>query len=134
MNILPDVYQLLAAGLREDPLLCLAQMVSYFDPFWSDTWDGVDDDGSLSEALHITRDYFPDIYALAVDALHHGAAYDDLDRLICAEISRRGIPLDSLEEMGYGIPMPGYGAVLYEPEFYPHHPDILSNYGRVWYR
>ena len=126
MNTSTDVYQFLAAGLRDDPLLCLAQAVAWLDPFWSDTWDDdVDDDGSLSQALHITRDYFPDIYAQVVDALHHGAAYDDLDRLICAEISRRGIPLDSLEEMGYGIPMPAYGAALYDPDFYTHHPDVV---------
>ena len=96
------------------------------DPFWADTWDDdADDDGSLSQALRITRDYFPDIYAQVVDALHHGAVYDDLDRLVCAEISRRGIPLDSLEEMGWGVPMPGYGAALYDAEFYAHHPDVV---------
>ncbi len=126
MNTLPDVYEFLAAGLRNDPLLCLAQAVSWLDPFWADIWDDdADDDGSLSQALRITRDYFPDIYAQVVDALHHGAVYDDLDRLVCAEISRRGIPLDSLEEMGWGIPMPAYGATLYDADFYAHHPDVV---------
>jgi hypothetical protein len=126
VSALPDVYQFLAAGLRDDPLLCLAQAVSWFDPLWSDTEaDDTGDDGSLSLALHVCRDFFPSIYAQVVDVLHHGATYDDLDRLICAEISRQGIPLDSLEEMGYGIPMPAYGAALNDPEFYSHHPDVL---------
>ncbi len=126
MNELTNVYQFLAAGLREDPLLCLAQTVSWLDPFWSDTEQGAfADDGSLRLALHVCRDFFPGIYAQVVEALHHGAAYDDLDRLICAEISRRGIPLDSLEEMGYGVPMPAYGAALHDPEFYTQHPDIM---------
>lgn len=126
MNELTNVYQFLAAGLRDDPLLCLAQAVSCLDPFWSDAEpDAFDDDGSLRLALHVCRDFFPDIYAQVVETLHHGAAYDDLDRLICAEISRRGIPLDSLEEMGYGIPMPAYGAVLSDPEFYTHHPEVM---------
>jgi len=126
MNELTNVYQFLAAGLRDDPLLCLAQTVSWLDPFWSDDDpDDFDDDGSLRLALHVCRDFFPDLYAQVVEALHHGAAYDDLDRLICTEITRRGIPLDSLEEMGYGVPMPAYGAALYDPEFYTHHPDVV---------
>jgi hypothetical protein len=127
MSDLPDVYQFLAVGLRNDPLLCLAQTVSWLDPFWSDTWeDDTDDDGSFSFALHVCRDLFPDIYAQVVEALHHGAAYDALDRLICAEISQKGIPLDSLEGMGYGVPLPAYGAILYDPEFYVSHPDVVS--------
>jgi hypothetical protein len=126
MNELPDVYQFLAIGLCGDPLLCLAQAVSWLDPFWSDAEpDEFDDDGSLRLAVHVCRDFFPDLYAQVVESLHHGAAYDDLDRLICAEISRRGIPLDSLEEMGYGVPMPAYGAALHEPEFYAQHPDVV---------
>lgn len=126
MTTLLDVYQFLAAGLQDDSLLCLAQAVSWFDPFWSDTEaDDTDDDGSLSLALHVCRDFFPGVYAQVVDALHHGAAYDDLDRLICAEISRQGIPLDNLDEMGYGIPMPAFGTVLSDPDFYTHHPDVL---------
>lgn len=126
MITLPDVYQFLAAGMRDDPLLCLAQAISWFDPFWSDTEaDDTDDDGSLSLALHICRDFFPGVYAQVVDVLHHGATYDDLDRLICAEISRQGIPLDSLEGMGYGVPMPAYGTTLSDPDFYAHHPDVL---------
>jgi hypothetical protein len=126
MNDLLSTYSLLAAGLRDDPLLCLAQAVSWFDPFWTGlSDDDFNADGLLAEALDITRRDFPDIYALAVDAFHHGAAYDDLDRLICAGISRLGIPLDSLEEMGYGIPMPAYGAALHDLDFYTQHPDIV---------
>jgi hypothetical protein len=126
MNELTNVHQFLAAGLHDDPLLCLAQAVSWLDPFWSDDEpDDFEDDGSFHLALHLCRDFFPDVYAQVVEVLHHGAAYDDLDRLICAEISRRGIPLDSLEGMAYGVPLPAYGAALHDPEFYSHHPDVV---------
>lgn len=126
MNELPNVYQFLAAGLSADPLLCLAQAVSWLDPFWSDDEpDDYDDDGILRVALHLCRTCLPEIYAQAVEALHQGAEYDDLDRLICTEISALGIPLDCIEGMGYGIPIPAYGAVLHDPEFYTHHPDIV---------
>ncbi len=125
MNNLLLTYQFLAAELRNDPLLCLAQAVSWFDPFWSKSEEDDTDDDTLNLSLCICRNFFPGIYAQVVDALHHGATYDDLDHLICAEISQQGIPLDSLEEMGYGIPMPAFGTSLSDPDFYTHHPDIL---------
>jgi hypothetical protein len=126
MTSIREVYSFLAAGLHDDPLLCLAQAVAWLDPFWSGLPDDhFNDDGLLAEALDVTRNLFPGTYALAVEALHRGATYDDLDRLICAEISGQGIPLESLEEMGYGIPMPAYGAALHDPDFYNHHPDVL---------
>lgn len=126
MNELPDVHQFLAAGLRADPLLCLAQAVCWLDPFWSDDEpDDYDDDGMLRVALQLCRTCLPGIYAQAVNALHQGAGYDDLDRLICAEISAIGIPLDSIEGIGYGIPMSAYGATLHDADFYTYHPDVV---------
>lgn len=126
MTTLTDVHRFLAAGLRHDPLLCLAQAVAWLDPFWQGLDDDVYyDDDPLAAALDITRSAFPGIYAQAVNALHHGTEYDDLDRLICAEISALGIPLDSIEGMGFGIPLPAYGTVLHDPDFYAHYPDIV---------
>lgn len=126
MTTLTDVHCFLAAGLRDDPLLCLAQAVACFDPFWQGIADDeIIYDDPLAAALDITRGSFPGVYALAVDALHHGATYDDLDRLICAEISALGIPLDCIETMNFGIPLPAYGAELHKPDFYAYHPDVL---------
>ncbi|MCL4237661.1 MAG: hypothetical protein KJ047_05390 [Anaerolineae bacterium] len=126
MTTLTEVHSFLAASLRDDPLLCLAQVVARFDPLWNGLPDDeFNDDGSLAAALDVTRDVFPDIYALAVDALHHSAGYDDLDTLICAEISARGIPLDCIETVGYGIPLPAYGTLLHDPDFYTYHPDVV---------
>jgi hypothetical protein len=53
-----------------------------------------------------------------VEAVRRGASYAELDHLICGAITERGIPLDNLEWIGFGIPMPAYGAVLEDPDFY----------------
>lgn len=126
MTTLTDVQSFLAAGLRDDPLLCLAHAVAWLDPFWDGPPDDAfDDDGTLVVALDVVRDCFPGVYALAVEALHRGAAYDELDRLICAEVSALGIPLDGMESLSYGIPLPAYGALLHEPDFYAEHSDVV---------
>ncbi len=125
MSTLPEVYQFLAAGLRADPLLCLAQAVSLFDPVRVDDDDDYTEDGVLNQALRICRHSLPDIYTQAVAALHHGADYGDLNNLICSELLTLGLPLDGLEEMGYGIPLPAYGVELSEPEFYSSNPEVL---------
>ena len=123
MNTLLQTHQFLANALQANPLLCLAHTVSVLDPFWRD--DDLDENNVLTSALRITRDAFPDIYALAVDALRQGKAEDEMDRLLCAEVSKKGIPLDTVEAMDYGIPLPAYGVVLSEPEFYSQHPNVL---------
>jgi hypothetical protein len=129
MNDLLQTYTLLAAGLRDDPLLCLANAVAWLDPLWQEADDDgdvpQDEDGALAIALHVTRTAFPDVYAQAVDRLRQGASYADLDRLICGAISERRIPVDDLECIGFGIPLPAYGVALDDPDFYTTHPDTL---------
>lgn len=129
MNDLVQTYTLMAAGLREDPLLCLANAVTWLDPLWQeadDVWDlPEDEEGTLAVALRVTRTAFPDVYVQAVDLLRQRASYADLDRLICGAISERGIPLDDLEWIGFGVPLPAYGVVLEDPDFYTSHPDAI---------
>ena len=125
MSQLSAVYQLLAAGLREDSVLCLAHAAVWLDPFRAG-WPGDEfEDDSLEAALEVLRSAFPDIYALVVNAAHHGAGYDELERLICTEVSAQGIPLDSLESMSYGIPLPAYGVVLHDPDFYTDYANLI---------
>ena len=126
MNRLLDAYVFLTAGLRADPLTCLANAVCWLDPLWGDDWDAADDDdGALSTALHVTRTAFPDLYVQAVELLRQGATNADLDRLICQGITQRGIPVDGLDWIGYGIPLPAYGVVLDDPDFYTTHPELI---------
>lgn len=127
MNSLTSVFDQLAVALTADPLLLLASAVAAFDPFWN-AFDGEDidyDTDPLHIALQVTRGAFPDIYAEAVEQLRIGATYQELDRLLCTAISAKGIPLDDLEAIGWGIPLHAVGVDLADPEFYSVHSDLL---------
>lgn len=129
MNNLLQTYTLLAAGLRADTQFCLASAVVWLDPMWQDAdedWDVPhDEDGTIGVALTVTRKAFPDIYSQAVEAIRQGASYTDIDRLICDGITERGIPLDNLEWIGFGVPMPAYGVELNDSDFYTTHSEVI---------
>lgn len=127
MNELLQTYTFLNQAMHNDPLLCLAHSVAWLDPLWRGYNDDFeyDEDGILSAALVVTRQSFPDLYVDAVDKIRQGASYAAVDQLICEGISATGIPLDNLEHLPYGIPLPAYGVMLDDPEFYALHPDIL---------
>lgn len=127
MNPLTNLFDHLAVALMADPLLLLASTVAAFDPFWNDFHEeDIDYDADpLHIALQVTRSAFPDIYAEAVERLRAGANYQELDRLLCKAISAKGIPLDDLETIGWGIPLHAVGVNLEDPEFYAVHSDLL---------
>ncbi len=128
MTTLLQVQQLLVTGMNTDPLLCLANTVAWLDPFWdefTDEDDYYEGEGSLSLALWVVRDSFPEIYVQVMECLRSGGSWQDIERLVCSEIEKLGIPLESLEWMGYGIPLPAYGVSLEAPEFYQSHPDVI---------
>jgi len=127
MNDLIDSYNLIAVAMTADPLLLLASAVAAFDPFWAD-FDEADidyDTDPLTIALQVTRGAFPDIYAEAVERLRADAPYGEMDRLLCKAISAKGIPLDDLDTIGWGVPMTAVGVDLEDPEFYAVHTDLL---------
>lgn len=127
MNALAEMYVQLGVALTSDPLLLLASAVAAFDPFWN-AFDAEDidyDTDPLNIALQVTRGAFPDIYAQAVERLRAGASYADLDRLLCKAITAKGIPLDDLDSIGWGIPLNAVGVDLEDPEFYAVHSDLL---------
>lgn len=129
MNELLQTYALLANGLRADFQLCLASAVVWLDPMWQDAEDDThiphNEDGVLGIALSIIRSAFPDIYVQVVEAIRRGASYADLDHLICCSITEQGIPLDHLEWIGYGVPMPAYGVDFHDADFYMTHPEVI---------
>ena len=127
MNPLAELYQQLALSLTVDPLLLLASVVAAFDPFWAD-FDDTDIDyetDPLTIALQVIRGAFPDIYAEAIERLRAGTPFAEMDRLLCQAISAKGIPLDDLETIGWGIPLNAVGVDLEDPEFYAVHSDLL---------
>lgn len=134
MNALEDVYRYLNGAIQNDSVLCLAQATCWLDPLWrghdEDFYE--DTDGFLSAALVVTRQSFPDLYVDAIDKLRQGASYSVIDQLICGGISQTGIPLDDLEYVLYGIPLPAYGVVLEDPEFYVDYKEaapVLAVFG-----
>jgi hypothetical protein len=127
MNELLDTFGLLAAAMLDDPLLALANAVAWLDPLWEMSDDDVYDEGDgVGMALCITRSAFPDIYAGAVERIRSGASEKELDSFICGAISLRGIPLDNLEFLGYGIPLTAIGIELSDPDLYAARPDLLA--------
>lgn len=128
MNELLQTYDFLNQAMHADSLLCLAHAVVWLDPLWrgyEDDFD-IDPDGILNAALVVTRQSFPDLYVDAVEQLRQDASYAAIDLLICEGITATGIPLDNLEHLPYGIPLPAYGVVLDDPEFYSQHADVQT--------
>lgn len=119
----------LAIATNTDPVLCLAHATSWLDPLWRDDEDDwtmpQDEEGMLYIALRALRRAFPDIYFDALLAIRRGATYRRLDHLICDAVQKQGIPLEGIEWVGFGIPMPAYGAVLDDPDFYTSYPETL---------
>lgn len=127
MNTLTEMYDQLAVALTGDPLLLLASAVATFDPFWS-TFDEDDidyEDDPLYIALAVTRSAFPDIYAEAVEQMRSNTPRQDMDRTICQAITAKGIPMDDLEVMSWGVPLNAIGVDVEDPEFYAVHNVAL---------
>lgn len=128
MTELLHLQELLVTGMNTDSVLCLANLVAWLDPFWDDFIEEEDDyagDGGLGLALRVVRNSFPTIYVQVIQQLRDGCSWDEIDRFVCREIEKLGIPLENLEWMGYGIPLPSYGVRLEEPDFYQSHADLI---------
>lgn len=128
MNDLFVLQTALAGAINTDSMLCLAHAAAWLDPLRSDSNDmdmPESEDDTVFVALHILRRAFPDIYFDALQAIRHDASYQQLDHLICEAVQAQGIPLENLEWIGWGIPLPAYGAVLDDADFYTSHPDVI---------
>ena len=128
MTELLQLQELLVTGMNTDPMLCLANVIAWLDPFWDDFTDEDDDyagDDGLGLAVRVLRNSFPTIYVQVIEQLRDGCSWDEIDRFVCREIEKLGIPLENLDWMGYGIPLPSYGVRLEEPDFYQSHADLI---------
>ena len=125
MNTLLETYAGLATAMLDDPFLALANAVAWLDPLWQmPDEDGYEAGEDAELALYTLRSIFPEIYVGAVEQIRADVTYAQLDSFICRAVEQRGIPLDSLECIPYGIPLPAYGVELAEPDFYTSHPDL----------
>jgi hypothetical protein len=128
MNDLLQTYSYLNEAMQSDSLLCLANAVAWLDPVWFEDGDPDDLDDEhdiIGTALRVMRRAFPDIYIDAVERIRAEATYNEIDNLICGAVSAKGIPLDNLEFISYGIPMDAFGVELESAEFYTEHPDLV---------
>jgi hypothetical protein len=142
MNLLAQSQAFLHMALLNDPLHQLACLTVLLDPLWigisdadeldpneQDYYEGND---PIQQALLVTRECFPEIYVEAVSALHRGVSRHDLDSLLCKGFGEAGIPMENLELVWYGIPLPAYGSQLSEPDFYTQFPQaeaVLKCFG-----
>ena len=128
-NILLQTSAYLARQLQADPRLALAITTAWLDPLWCVSeadWDIPEDNETmLMVALFVLRPLFPDIYVQALESMRSGDGYHTTERLICAALYDLGIPLDDLQWMAWGIPMPAYGTTLTNPDFYEAQPDLV---------
>lgn len=81
-------------------------------------------DCPLWHGLSVARMCFPTLYAQAVLAWQAGTPYAALESLLCDGISTYGIPIDDLDMLAYGIPLPAYGVSEEEP-FHDTARDIM---------
>ena len=128
MNDLQQTYNFLTKQMASDPVLNLASAVVWLDPIWfedADPDDFDDEQDVVGMALRVLRKAFPEIYIDAMERIRAGATYHEIDSLICAAVNEKGIPLDNLEFLGYGIPMDAFGVELECAEFYDEHPDLV---------
>lgn len=125
MNAVVDLYSLLNEAVHTDPVLLLANAVTWLDPLWQDSLDEAEGENVLHTALLITRAVFPKIYAGAIEQLRSGVTPAAVDHFICDAITEKGIPLDDLEYMSFGIPTPGMGVVLEDPDLYTQRPEVV---------
>jgi hypothetical protein len=126
MNAITEMYDQLALALTGDVQLLLASAVAALDPFWNQFEDEIEyESDPLYIALNVMRRAFPDIYADAVERLRCGASFAELDTLLCQTITAKGIPLDSLDVISYGIPLNSCGVDLEDPDFYSVHTPVL---------
>ena len=130
----------LAAAVDADPVLRLAHAAAWLDPLMGVIDDedieaaayGEDPDAAVTMALHVTRRNFPDVYIDTLDALRTGQSYNAIDTLVCTALNQKGIPLESLDWLSWGIPLPAYGVELDDPDFWTTHPDaapVLACFG-----
>jgi len=131
VNTLTSLHAHLADALQSDPLHQLALLVATFDPFWQAADEetmhlAFEEDDGLMQAWLITRQAFPDLYADLVLAQAAGASSTVIQHQIHDGFAARGLPLDSLDMLGGGIPLTAYGVCLEEPTLYQDYPELIG--------
>lgn len=133
---LQDASRLLVRGMKQDATLSLALVAAWLDPLWFSKVDPIDDlagnegdEGALTLfALGVARTCSPLLYVEAVQGLRSGWTFTQFEAAFCAGFRRefRFLPLSSIEEMIYGVPLDFSGLEQTGPEFASQHPDLAA--------
>ncbi len=129
MNTLIETLSGLTEVTHAHPRLLLANTVAWLDPVGPvDELDEPQyDHGMGIYALAVVRKVFPDIYAKALEMMEH-FSLDHITAEICTEITQKGIPVDGIEFLMYGIPIPAYGFDT-DLSIYPNLHPVLQALG-----
>jgi hypothetical protein len=131
MNDLLRLQQHLLQALGTDARAHLIRLHLLLDPLRLLPVAEDNPDEPLYVALHVVRDCFPDIYLQAIQALHVPHAQDWIETLICQQVSRCGIQLESLDQLEMGIPLPAYGCPLAEDNFAQDYPAVAELFNEL---
>jgi hypothetical protein len=132
MNTLLQLQQALTQALHADPLYQLVLLTVMLDPLWQHDPDEFEyGEGDVQQALLIARRVFPDLYTDGVLALQQGMTTTELERWLCRGFGERGIPVEDIAWLGYGIPLIAGGVSLHDPELYENEDfaTVLSWFG-----
>ncbi len=100
----------IASLLQRQPVTALAYAFSWLDPFHLLELDAEDGEDDLLYFLQVCRACFPALYATALHALGEGTSGDRLEHLLLDALNPLlPAPLDSLEQMRFGVPFEALG-------------------------
>lgn len=123
---LAEAFGMLADVVNSDPFLELITAITWLDPLWHQSDDHeIDDMEEMEQALHILRHCMPELYVDTIGKLHEGMDRSSLENFVCGAVTQKGIPLDYIDQMRFGIPLTPVGVDFDDIDTYEHHPEFL---------
>src|SRR5574341_2277388 len=133
---LQDTAAMLTQVMACDTVLSLASAAAWLDPLHFSEADPADDLFGNEEdpevlmlfALSVARDCSRRLYAEMVVGLRQGWTFHQFEEAFCAGLKQEYpfIPLDTLYDMIYGVPLEFCGLEQTDSEFLVQHPDFAS--------
>lgn len=122
----------LMSNLLTDPRTALAAATAWLDPIPSDDPDDLyeftEEAFNLITAAQICRRCLPAVYAQLTALLRQNQAYDDIEIALCHAVNtylHPSAPLESIEQMRFGIPFTAWGFDWNEEER-DHHDERIG--------
>ena len=133
---LQRVASALARSMAHDTTLSLAMAAAWLDPlrfseasYQDDLYGNEEDPETLMRfALSVARDCSPRLYVEMTRGLRSGWSFQQFDDAFCASLKRLypHIPLHSVYDMIYGIPLEFCGLEPTDPEFPSQFPRLAA--------